>query len=292
MRYVPSPRLAAAIAFAAIAFAVAAVAVCLIVPIPVTWCALAAFPLLQLVVVLELRARTCRCRLPSEHAELRDQNAYVYELAVAAERGRLARDMHDSLGQCLTAALMTVRDIRRRLAVDGSTAAREAHAETDEAEACLRTALAEVRRVVRALRPLPLENAATTVEALEVLAGAFRRADLEVGLEVNGPLDDLDPAAQTVIYRVLQESLTNIVRHSSSDAVTVVVDIGSAIVVTVSDYGVGASRRCGWFAEPPPLVVGGSSGLAGLRARAAEINGTLSASPTPHGFVVQLRAPR
>jgi signal transduction histidine kinase len=182
------------------------------------------------------------------------------------ERRRLARELHDETGQALTSILLGVRAIR----------ASGTPADAEQAEADVRglivQALQDVRALAVELRPAALDDFGL-VAALEHLADTFQaRSGLETVIQAN--IDERLPAAtETVLYRVVQEALTNVVKHAGAEHVSIVLrSRDGAVAVTIDDDGQG-------FATDD--VRGDSLGLLGMRERLALVGGTLEIESTP-----------
>jgi two-component system sensor histidine kinase UhpB len=181
--------------------------------------------------------------------------------AQEAERLRIARGLHDEVGQILTGVLLQLGSL-----TDAGAARRRS--DLDEAKQAIRQALEEVRRIAQELRPATLEHLGL-VSALTELSTKF--ADLS-GIVIDRRFDpDLPPlSAETelAIYRVAQESLTNVARHAGANRVEVSLEQGiESVVLRVLDDG------CGFDADVLP---DGHGGLRGMRERAALAGGALA----------------
>jgi signal transduction histidine kinase len=198
--------------------------------------------------------------------------------AAAEERLRIARDLHDIVGHGVGA--ITVQAGAGRMALDA-----DAHEEVRRAlttiELAGRDVLREVRWLVGLLRDQPDRPGLDDIAAL---ADAARRAGLTVEREVIGSVLTVPAAAQETAYRIVQEALTNVVRHSGATRCTVRVTVGDAVSVEVRDDGGSAGQA----AE----VVEGH-GIRGMRERAEALGGRLTAAPaTPGpGWVVLATVP-
>ncbi|MBO3738031.1 sensor histidine kinase [Actinoplanes flavus] len=200
------------------------------------------------------------------HSELTAAQATAR--AVAEERLRIAREMHDAVGHSLSL-----------IAVKAGVANHVARQRPEEALAALeviesasRSALAELRRTVGALRTEPVYDVAPTLRDLTGLADRAQAAGVAVDLDVHGSRD-LPELVALAAYRIVQESLTNVVRHAAP--ATCRVDVLGAVDhlrIEVTDDG----RR-----QPAPAA--GGTGLAGMRERVAAHGGTFSAGPRPEG---------
>ncbi|WP_157548021.1 sensor histidine kinase [Nonomuraea candida] len=166
----------------------------------------------------------------------------IRELAVAEERARMARDMHDSIGHHLTLIKMSLENAERFR----QRRPEAVWEEVGQAKELTVQALAESRRWVRALRPLALDGQAGSA-ALERLARSFDGTGVEVAFEVEGPERRVDPDAELVLYRVLQEGLTNVLRHAGARRVRARLAYGAErVVLTVGDDGRGAADPAGF----------------------------------------------
>jgi two-component system, NarL family, sensor histidine kinase UhpB len=194
--------------------------------------------------------------------------------AQEAERIGIARDLHDEVGQVLTGVLLQLNSI-----AEGAPEHRE---ELDESRAAVRRALDEVRRISRELRPEMLEHLGL-VSALTELSTSFARVSgLEVERRFSADLPKLAPETELAVYRVAQESLTNVARHAQASRVTIALEPGhESVVLRVADDGRG-------FAGPPRE----DGGLRSMRERALLVGGALAVKEAPDGGVqVRLEVP-
>jgi signal transduction histidine kinase len=227
--------------------------------------------------VLGRNVRTRRAYLASledrahraEHE--RDQQA---QLAAAAERARIAREMHDIVAHNLS-VMIALADGAAFAAVgnpvDAETAARQVSATG-------RQALAEMHRLLDVLRrdgQEPLRAPQPGIEQIDELVAQVRTAGLPTSLTVTGEPFTLSPTAQLAVYRVVQEALTNVLKHADSpDAARVRLCYRDPVVeVEVDDNGRGAPVRSS---------VDGH-GLSGMAERAAMFDGRVEAGPRPGG---------
>ena len=222
-------------------------------------------------------------QLATAHAQLRSYADSVEALAVARERNRLARDIHDTLGHYLTVINVQIEAAQKLRPRDAA-----------RSEAALATAktlagecLAEVRRSVSALRPAALDGVALP-EAIARLIDDLRRAS-GVAIHVEGQgAGTLPPAVDVVVYRVIQEALTNVCKHAQARNVWLRTEWGS-------DWFVAGVRDDGRGAPQQPSDAGSAApgfGLRGMRERVAAVGGTLEITTAPGaGFCVLLRVP-
>ncbi len=204
---------------------------------------------------------------------------------VAQERVRIARDLHDVLAHTISAL-----SIQARVVLDGLPA--EPSPVRDAATAMLsvsREAMAEVRATVGLLRAAdqdtaPALNPTPGIADLTGLLATARATGLTARCETAGEPVALPAAVDVTAYRIVQESLTNVIRHAGAHTVTVTVRyLPSALELEVADDG-----RGGPVSWPPA----GGYGLVGIAERAAAVGGTATAGPGPvRGFLVTARLP-
>lgn len=207
--------------------------------------------------------------------ELNAREEEIRRLAVAEERARMAREMHDSLGHYLTVIKVGLENAERLR----ERATEKAWDEVRQAKLLTMEALTETRRSVRALRPLALEGRRGSA-ALGELARTFD--GLRVDLRVMGPERSLGPDAEIVLYRAFQEGLTNVLRHARASAATAELSFpDSRAVLVIADDGAGA---------PEPLREG--FGLVALGERVTALGGVVSAgNRAGGGFELRVELP-
>jgi two-component system sensor histidine kinase UhpB len=211
-------------------------------------------------------------------AERRDSGRRALE-AQEAERQRIARGLHDEVGQVLTGVLLQLDAAAERVDEQG----REDLAETKGA---VRQALEEVRRISRELRPEMLEHLGLT-SALTELARTFGRlSGVEVEHRFARDLPTLSPETELALFRIAQESLTNIARHAGASRVEVSLEPRperGTVVLRVVDDGRGFAGG-----NAPE----GHGGLRGMRERALLVSAALTLKQAPDGGVeVRVEAP-
>jgi two-component system sensor histidine kinase UhpB len=193
--------------------------------------------------------------------------------AQEAERHRIAQELHDEIGQTLTAVLLELN----RVASHAPPAVSE---ELRQVQETTRNSLDEIRRIARRLRPGVLEELGL-ISALKALAGEFSTAGLTVHRTLASDLNDLGRDVELVLYRVAQEALTNAARHARPRSVNLALTrIAGGVELCVRDDGVGL----GDAAE--------GAGIRGMRERALLVGADLSLGPAPGGGTeVRLRVP-
>jgi two-component system sensor histidine kinase UhpB len=197
--------------------------------------------------------------------------------AQEAERRRIASGLHDEVGQVLTGILLQLD----ALAAAGDDTRR---AKAEEAKQSIRQALEEVRRIAQELRPELLEHLGL-VSALTELSRTFAQASgVEVERRFAPDLPGLSDEAELAIYRVAQESLTNVARHAEASRVELTLEAGaSSVVLRVADDGRGLDASA---------TQDGRGGLRGMRERAVLVGGALAVKQGAAGGVeVRLEVP-
>ena len=238
-----------------------------------------AFSVLPWFLVIRLLRRMFQARDRAEQLveELRASRAAHAESAALAERGRVARDMHDVLAHSLSALALQLEGTR--LLAQDRGADPEVVAAVERAHHLAAEGLVEARDAIGALRGDGLPGP----ERLQHLADAYV-GDCRV--TVSGTPRELGSEARLALYRTAQEALTNVLRHSAADRVEIELayeDAGTRLVI--EDHGPGAPVAVG------PGSDGGGYGLTGMRERAELLGGRLSAEPTTDGFRVELWLP-
>jgi signal transduction histidine kinase len=217
------------------------------------------------------RAREAR-EFARRIAELRDRDV---ERAVVEERLRIARDVHDITGHHLSAISLQAAGASRATSDPVARGALERiHRLTSEA-------LGQTRRALGVLRESGPATLAPTprLEHVEQLLEPARDAGLAVDLRLDGADRPLSDEIEVCAYRVVQESLTNVVRHAGASAVRVRVSYGEReLLIAVDDDGVGGPGRPG-------------GGIEGMRERVAIVGGSFAAGPAGHGWSVRASLP-
>ena len=217
-------------------------------------------------------------------AELREAQQELTIRSREEERARIAAEIHDVVGHALTVTLLHISSAR--LTLDEGPAA--ADAALAEAERLARAGLDEIRAGVGLIRTdghpalTPLPDAA----ALPGLAESYRKAGVVVTLDVAGDLSGVGATHGLVLYRIVQEALTNATRHAPGRPVSVRVGAGpDSISADVENECAGLP-----FADSGPGLPG--SGLRGMADRAASVGGTLTAGPVSGRWHVRAVLPR
>ena len=215
-------------------------------------------------------------------ALVRDREARTGE-AVAAERTRISRELHDVVGHGLTVVVLQLVGAEALLANGSVDLARTKVAAAEESA---RTALDEMRRLLvllgeddpdRSLDPQP------GLRDLDRLLDQARAAGAQISLAVEGQTKEIPAGVDLAAYRIVQEALTNVLKHADPPRATVRIGYeADAVAIEVLDDG-----------APRPTIGGGTGrGLAGLQERVTLYGGAITTGPRPGaGFVVSARLP-
>jgi len=210
----------------------------------------------------------------------RDQQAVI---AAAAERTRIARELHDIVSHSLS-VVITLAD--GAAAVSRTDPERGAEAMTEVSEVG-RSALSDMRAMFGVLRdssPPPGLEPQPGVAGLGALAERVRATGLPVSLTISGAPFPLGAAAGLTVYRIVQEALTNTIRHASAGQASVSIAYDAPLVrVLVSDDGTAAAPPATGVAAATGAAARPGHGIDGMRERAALHDGTLVAGPAPDG---------
>jgi two-component system sensor histidine kinase UhpB len=199
----------------------------------------------------------------------RRESAHRALAAQESERLRIARELHDEVGQTLTAVALRAE----RAAGELPEQARAQAQALGEIVATVHRSLDDVRRIARELRPEALDDLGLIDALISLCLRMERQGARRVLRELQGPLPALSSEAELVIYRVAQEALTNAFRHADASQVRVALERtqDDAVVLRVTDDGRGL----------PTSMPSGATGLAGMRERAILIGGQLEIHSPP-----------
>ena len=221
-------------------------------------------------------------QLRRQQSELRELSAQVFE-AREEEKTLIARELHDELGQLLTAMKMDLSWLRERL--PGLEPALEAKAR--QMNAMLDQTVGSVRRIAADLRPLMLDDLGLADAAGWLVEDFARRSGIECRIDMPPAerVDALDRDRAIAVYRVLQEALTNIARHSGAKRAWAALEAGEdALTLEIEDDG------CGIAAED--IAKSRSLGIKGMRERMLYLGGELEVTRAPRGGTrVRARVP-
>jgi signal transduction histidine kinase len=226
-----------------------------------------------------------------EQAQAAEERATRIELAqeaearvaVSEERARIARELHDVVGHAVSLMTVQASGVRRLLKQDQERE-REVLLVVEQAG---REALAEMRRLVGVLRrpeEAPALAPQPSLSHLDRLVDQAREAGLPVEVQIEGEATELPAGVDLTAYRLIQEALTNAIKHAGATSAEVVVRYGDgAVELLVADDGRGLSDGA---------AESGGHGLVGMRERVAVYGGELEAGPRPEGgYALRARLP-
>lgn len=204
-----------------------------------------------------------------------------HDAGVAAERQRLAGDIHDTIAQGLSSVIMLIQ-----AAQPGVPPGSSAHGHLDLALATARDNLAEARALVAALPPAMLDGAPLAEAVRRVVERQAREAAAAVTFTVAGTARPLPTSAEVVLLRAVQEALTNVRKHAAAQSAHVRLGYGpDAVVLEVRDDGAG-------IAAGTVDGAAGGYGLTAMRGRVEQVRGSLTVSSVPgQGTVVRVEVP-
>jgi signal transduction histidine kinase len=228
-------------------------------------------------VILGYGVRTRRAYV----AQLQEQSKLLAREAAADERTAIARELHDVIAHSVSVMVLQATAGRRLARRDPANAG----AAFEVIEQTGRDALADLRRAIGVLKTDSAEAAALTPQPsllqLDTLVEQVRKAGVAVHVSIDGTPRPLAPGVELSAYRIVQESLTNVLRHSGADDAVVAIRYGlEDLTVEVTDNG----RN-----ETAPS--GDGTGLTGMRERVALLHGEFRAGSTSDGFSVTARLP-
>ncbi|MBE1546918.1 signal transduction histidine kinase [Mycobacterium sp. OAS707] len=214
--------------------------------------------------------------------EQQQAQAQLAEHAAADERRRIAREVHDVIAHSLSVTLLHVTGARRGLQQDRDVD--DAVEALEQAEQLGRQAMSDIRRTVGLLDGAPMKLAPEpTVADISGLVDDFVRAGLAIDLDIDGRLDRVSAAIGLALYRITQESLANIAKHSPDSRSTVRLAIARASATLTI-----ANRL------PAPVVATSACegrGLRGMRQRVELLGGTIDIGPSDDGWLVRADIP-
>lgn len=206
-------------------------------------------------------------RLHRRAIELAEEQDRFADEAVRLERSRIARELHDVVAHCMTVIVIQARAGRQLAEADAAAA--------DEAlDAILITAREAASDLDALVGVMDASSHPLTRNLLETLVQRAASGGADVRLELRGDPDDLEATEAAVAHRVMQEALTNALRHAPGSPVQVVVDCRAGLTVTVTN-------AAGTHGSPP--TVGSGRGLAGIAERVAGLGGIAAWGPTSAG---------
>jgi signal transduction histidine kinase len=236
---------------------------------------------------LTWRLRTEReAVLTARNEELRRAQAENERRAIAAERARIARELHDVVSHAISVTVLQARGGRKLVGRDDDAVRRA----LDAIEQTNAAALGDMRRLLAVLRDTDTDPDARqapqpSLASLDVLLEQVRSSGLRVDTAISGPADPIPPGVDLSAYRIVQEALTNVLKHAGPQArATVRITYGPAdLALAITDDGTASTSAS---------ANGTGHGLVGIRERVAVVGGTVEAGPVDGGgFAVRALLP-
>ena len=226
----------------------------------------------------QLRSERLLVELQAANRQLQEYADQVETSSVIAERNRLAREMHDTIGHRLTVAAVQLEAARKLVLSD----AEQASGLLVTTQQQVREALNELRQTVGRLRE-PLEADLQLAQALPRLVDSFRQSSqLAVHLEMPGGDLDLPDTHRLALYRAAQEGLTNVQRHAAATQAWLRLGyLTGSVQLEVEDNGRGLPQ--GFAINASSLPASGSYGLRGMQERLAQLGGRMELEARPEG---------
>jgi signal transduction histidine kinase len=225
---------------------------------------------------MTVNEQKARAELAQAHRKLREYAVQVEELAIAEERNRLAREIHDGLGHYLTAVNI---QIKAALAMSEQDPALTQEA-LKKAQTLTQEALADVRRSISSLRQ-DMPGSGPLIETLGRMVEDTRASGVEATFRTDGSPRPLSSQVEFTLFRVGQEGLTNVRKHAHASSVDLCLEyLPNSVRFSIQDNGAGASQTETGF------------GLMGLRERLELLGGHLTFTTSPgKGFLLQAELP-
>ena len=232
---------------------------------------------------LETRVNQRTAELKTANESLRELSGHLLQIQ-DEERRRLARELHDSAGQLLAAISMNISKVAREKEKLSTGAGRS----VEEAADLVQQALVEIRTMSHLLHPPLLEEVGLESALRGFIEGFAQRSKIDVNLVVKPGFERLSPDLEITIFRVIQECLTNVHRHSGSPKAEVrLTRRHGCIHLEVSDEGKGIPLDKLDLNSPATLGVG----FRGMRERIRQLGGTLQVHSTGKGTIVEATLP-
>lgn len=224
-------------------------------------------------------------RMAQARAQLRQLASQVVQ-AQEKERRRIARELHDEVGQALTGLKLNLALMENSLPGQATPL----HDQLAESRALLETTMEELRRLALELRPAALDDLGLAPALRGYVDGFIKRTGLDVTADLDASVGRLPERIETALYRIIQEAMSNIVRHAAARRVQVALrNDGDEIYARVADDGRGfdPARRL------KEAVAEGRMGLLGIQERVALLRGRVKIAAAPgEGTSVEIWLPR
>lgn len=201
-------------------------------------------------------------------------------MAQEEERARISRELHDELAQILTGFTLDLATLKKESTDD------DRNGIIDRLQNLSRQMSEGLYRLVHDLRPAQLDDLGLVPALQHLFDDVYRRTNLEIQFEAHGERKRLDPLVETVLFRVCQEALTNIIRYAKTDRVEIVLECqADRTLLHIQDFGVGFDVDS--LSEPQARL-----GIAGMRERVSSVDGQFSLDTAPgRGTLIEISVP-
>ncbi|MHB8126653.1 MAG: sensor histidine kinase [Desulfitobacteriaceae bacterium] len=221
------------------------------------------------------RLNVLNAELQKANTLLVERNERIKELTIFEERNRIAREIHDSVGHNLTGLIMNLDFCQKLTEVDLQKVGGQIGTCKQIAQGCLN----EIRRSVKALKPQVIEQLPLVKAIEELIADSKQKFNLNVRFKIKGEINQTAPELNIVVYRAIQESITNSVRHGQATELKLTIIFTQAkLSVFMKDNGQGC----------PKFSLG--NGLTGMQERVTELGGEVSFYAN-NGFIIKISIP-
>ena len=198
--------------------------------------------------------------LLQSHKALKDYSEKLAQLALISERTKIARDLHDTLGHMLTGLIMNL-EVSSHLIMNEPE---KSLTHIENAKNTAREGLKTVREVIQTLRTDEKVMDYALNSILELINNFKNTSGVNVTLDIKGETEKLTPEINNILFRIVQESLTNAVRHGKAEKIYVTIEMADKLFFEIYDNGIGCSK------------ISMGYGLKGMTERINQINGTIS----------------
>lgn len=206
---------------------------------------------------------------------LEEKNKKIKDLTIFEERNRIAREIHDSVGHHLTGLVMNL-DFCEKLAANKPSMAVE---QISKCRMIAKDCLSEIRRSVKALKPVAVESNNLMSSLNELVTGSKDKLSIDVFLKIHGKVYITKPEFDAAVYRACQEAVTNSLKHGKSTCIQINVEYGEKeFLVSIADNGKGCEK------------INMGSGLTGMKERFEHFNGVVEFDAA-NGFAIKITVP-
>ncbi|WP_297521407.1 histidine kinase [uncultured Clostridium sp.] len=215
-----------------------------------------------------LEISTLNTELTIQNKKLQEYASQIEELTLSDERNRVAQELHDSLGHYLMAISMHL-DILKKL----KDSPQKSEQVLDKTKLIVKDSIAELRNTVFELKEM--KNSTILSESInDLLQTTSPLSEIKFSVDIDSAIENFSPFIKTIIYKTVQESLTNGIKHGKSTEFEIKVKVNESINISIRNYGI------------PPSDIIKSNGLKGINERISLTRGTCDFKILNDGFLV------